>query len=158
MVIDHRVIPVFDSEADWSFVILLGSVSLQHAGWLVPKPTTSRSSCMTDQHVNMNQSCLAVSQKKAKDAGTCRISWGNFKLLRRDGKLSQHVPRNNPCPGSYQPPASRPMLQPPSRASILSNNVADPMNSKPTAALVTTPITSELSHSTWTSKINRIPV
>ena len=54
----------------------------------------------------MSQSDLTTSQKKAKNTGTCEVCFGLFKLLRRDGSLAKHGPRDNPCAGSYTVPIS----------------------------------------------------
>ena len=49
------------------------------------------------------------STKGTKDAGTCSVCWGKYKVQKKDGKLHKHGNRGSngrPCPGSYKPPNS----------------------------------------------------
>ena len=59
----------------------------------------------------MSQSGLNASQKEDKESDTFGICFGLFKLLRRDGTLSKHESRDNPCSGSYSAPLNGPVKQ-----------------------------------------------
>jgi hypothetical protein len=45
-----------------------------------------------------------ISQVANKASGICRICHATRQLHLRDGTVHRHGPRNNPCPGSDQPP------------------------------------------------------
>ena len=45
-----------------------------------------------------------VSQQANKHSRFCSVCHATFQLHLRDGLVHRHGPRNNPCPGSQQPP------------------------------------------------------
>ena len=106
----------------------------------------------------MNQSGFNASQKKGKDSGTCEVCFGIFKRLCRDGTLSKHGFRDNPCPGYYSAPLNGPVTQPPTAdVSAKQSSATITTDGKPLTPLAPSANSHTLSHPPWTTKLNRIP-
>ena len=108
----------------------------------------------------MSQRHGSDSQKGPKDVGTCSVCWSTFKVQRATGHIHRHGHRNNPCPGSDQPPASVSAAQPSSYQSQQQANTPGAATSNSTSATPTSSDTragERLSHPPWTTLVNRIP-
>ena len=47
-----------------------------------------------------------LSEAAGKRSGTCKVCLAVRQLHNKDGTVHKHGPRDNPCPGSHQPPLS----------------------------------------------------
>ena len=108
--------------------------------------------------VKQGERDLHNSKKEGKDSGICGICLGQFKLLRRDGRISKHGPRSNPWP--FQSDQLTGCGPKPATAGTHTSLIA------PFSVNYGTPTCSQASskalnhtHSlpAWTAKISRIP-
>ena len=125
--------------------------------------TDIRASVTYSHHSIMSQTeqDLDNSQKEGKDSGICGICLGLYKLLRRDGKISKHGPRSNPCPGSYTVPTRSTGFAPMPATAGTKTSLLLPISvnyGKPPASQASTEASDHSpSHPAWTAKISRIP-
>ena len=99
------------------------------------------------------------SQKERKESGIRGVCFGQYKLLRRDGKISKHGPRSNSCPGFCTDPTG-------STGSMRNSEFdGDATTNTPIVVNSGKPMSSQnstiardhtLSHLAWTAKISRI--
>ena len=99
------------------------------------------------------------SQKEGKESGICGVCFDQYKLLRRDGKISKHGPRSNSCPGSYTDSTG------PTGSIRNSAFDGDAATNTPIVVNYSKQMSSQnsviasdhtLSHPAWTAKISRI--
>ena len=95
----------------------------------------------------MNKQRWPLSQDCNKSNGRCKVCHAIYQLHLGDGLIHRHGPKNNPCPGSHQPPLSEFSLSQAFSSSLPHDlHTADHHGSPGTTACQSIPIVSSQSN------------